>query len=77
MAAGSTVLAVDTVFNREVMSTVGQFCKLDPVEISRQISTILDLPIVRPNSAAISRAREHYSWDSVCADYVKILLSVL
>lgn len=79
MALGAPVVARDTVFNREVLGSAGEFVVPRPAMIAEAIDALmLDQPRRRRLSAASrSRAAEHYSWESVCDAYEYALLQLI
>ncbi len=79
MAAGSPVLARDTVYNREVLGPNGSVVDPDPVSISSRIIAMMSNPteLDRIADESQSRAALHYSWQQVCADYEIALRDLL
>lgn len=79
MAAGAPIVARDTVYNREVLGETGVFTAPRPEAIVQTVATLLQSPEnqSRYSRLAQQRAREHYSWDGVCAAYEASLLRVL
>lgn len=75
MALGAPVVARDTVFNREVLSTAGEFALPQPEAIESAVERLMeDQPRRHELSAAAkARAADHYSWDSVCDAYEQAL----
>jgi glycosyltransferase involved in cell wall biosynthesis len=71
MACGAPTVARDTVYNREVLGSVGLFTEPTPTAIAAAIMSMLN-DESRQNTTSIAlkqRAAAHYSWDLVCAAY--------
>ncbi|MBT2518461.1 glycosyltransferase [Streptomyces sp. ISL-90] len=79
MALGAPIVARDTVFNREVLATAGEFALPHPTAIESAIERLMEDQPRRQklSEAAKSRAAEHYSWDSVCDGYEQSLLGLI
>ncbi|WP_123025697.1 glycosyltransferase [Mycolicibacterium stellerae] len=79
MAAGAPVLARDTVYNREVLGPEGEFVAADPAEIVETVHQLMADETKRDKAAEanIRRAKQHYSWTKVCADYERALRDLL
>jgi glycosyltransferase involved in cell wall biosynthesis len=75
MTCGAPIVARDTVYNREVLGTSGEFCSPARDSILESMAGILRDPARRTflGEAAKKRAAEHYSWTAVCAAYEKLL----
>lgn len=75
MALGAPIVARDTVFNREVLASAGEFVLPRGEAIEAAIGRLMeDQPRRRELSAAAKwRAAEDYSWDSVCDAYEQSL----
>ncbi len=73
MTAGSTILAADTGYNREVLGETGFFCEPTPDLIAVSINKIFESKMKRPNEAAIERAKNNYSWAGVSGSYLALL----
>jgi glycosyltransferase involved in cell wall biosynthesis len=71
MACGAPILARDTVFNREVLLDAGMFVEPQGQSILHAAERLLsDRPLQDVLSArAQHRAKEAYSWNSVCTAY--------
>lgn len=74
MAQGANVVAVDTVYNREVLAEAGLFTSPDPEHITATVLTARDEPGTR-RTLAKRRAVSDYSWPTVCAAYDNLLRS--
>jgi glycosyltransferase involved in cell wall biosynthesis len=79
MWCGAPTVARDTVFNREVPGRAGTFVSPDPGAIGHEMLRLLgdndrqeELGI-----AAAERAREFYTWESVCKSYAESLTSAI
>lgn len=76
MAAGAPILARDTVYNREVLGPTGWFVSPEPKAIAKSVLQLMNAGQETLNGAArdnASRAEQHYSWTTVCADYEQAL----
>jgi len=71
MACGAPVVARDTIYNREVLSTTGRFCSPTPTDIAAAIREVLGSPSLQEemSTGARSRAIYAYSWAGVNARY--------
>ncbi|MDQ1074391.1 MULTISPECIES: glycosyltransferase [Microbacterium] len=80
MAAGAPIVARDTVHSREVLgSAAGEFTGPEPAKIEAALRGLLTDPErqQRLSEAAVRRARDAYSWESVNAAYERLLRSHL
>lgn len=80
MAAGAPIVARDTVHSREVLgSAAGEFTGPEPANIEAALRGLLTDPErqQRLSEAAVRRARDAYSWESVNAAYERLLRSHL
>jgi glycosyltransferase involved in cell wall biosynthesis len=79
MAAGSPIVARDTAYNREVLGDSAIFVEPEGPSIAQAIDQLMRNPILQKklSSRASARASNHYSWEEVCANYEKALLSLL
>lgn len=79
MAAGSPVLARDTVYNREVLGPDGRFVDAEPAAISRTVLKMMEnrAELDQLALANLERAEQRYSWQQVCADYEKALRGLI
>ena len=75
MSSGAPTIAVDTVFNREVLGESGAFTTSDPSAIANSINSFMKDRNSRENlsNMARNRALTHYTWDLVNERYVEIL----
>ena len=75
LGAGAPTLALDTVYNREVLPYDDQLFPLDAEQLGRRVRALLE---DNPRRAEL-RLRgqgivaERYAWDSVCAAYLEVL----
>ena len=78
MACGAPVVARDTVYNREVLSSAGTFVRPDPGSIASAIGRAMSDQRWQDDSAALSiqRAEALYTWEGVCTEYGKSLMRV-
>lgn len=75
MACGAPTVAVDTVFNREVLGTDGFYVEAGSSTLAEALLRVLDNPDLR---SSLSRAARHewserYTWPLVCAAYEEVL----
>lgn len=79
MACGAPTVAVDTVFNREVLDTAGIFVAPEPEEIAQAILALISDPGEQQRLAdeARTRASTDYSWDTVNGQYEKALKALV
>lgn len=80
MAAGAPIVARDTVHSREVLGAdAGEFTGPAPADIEATLRRLLTDPErqQRLSEAAVRRARDAYSWESVNAAYERLLRSHL
>ena len=79
MACGAPTVARDTVYNREVLPEGSLFVEPTPAAIVEGISTMMDSDLRRHASRAATqaRARELFSWDSICTAYEKALINAI
>lgn len=79
MACGAPTLALDTVYNREVLGDAGRFTSRDPQDIAEQIILLMNDKASkdRLSKEARTRASAAYSWNSILEDYEKSLLQAI
>ncbi|NRD08061.1 glycosyltransferase [Rathayibacter agropyri] len=79
MSCGAPTVARDTVYNREVLDSTGEFVAPSPEAIAASIDALMRDPErqERMSAAAYARGRERYSWEVVCAAYEDALLGQL
>jgi glycosyltransferase involved in cell wall biosynthesis len=75
MACGAPIIALDTPYNREVLSSSGLFV---PRSVSAIVTMVSNLMMDGRrqdslSSAAKERARLYYSWGDVCKQYLTCL----
>lgn len=75
MALGAPTVARDTVFNREVLDVAGVFAAPNEGAILREVTKLMRDTAGRGllSAQATKRARDLYTWDSVCAAYCNAL----
>ncbi|MEV8273657.1 glycosyltransferase [Microbacterium sp. NPDC077184] len=75
MALGAPTVARDTPYNREVLGDTGLFVDPNPDAIAEAVlAAALDEPSLEQMSrAAARRAKELYTWESVCGAYESAL----
>ncbi|UUL77850.1 glycosyltransferase [Pseudarthrobacter sp. Fe7] len=76
---GAPTLALDTIYNREVLGDTGQFTSSDPHEIASAIMRLLndDSERERLSKLTAERAIDYYSWEGVLAKYEESLITAL
>ena len=79
MASGAPILARNTVYNREVLGSTGNFVDADPEAIATAVTEMLDnrTELDEASQSAIRRAGQHYSWSQVCYAYERALLALV
>lgn len=75
MALGAPIVAVDTVYNREVLADAGILCLANAAALCSAAGEALSLRD-QLSSEAVRRAASHYSWESVCTKYASLLAAV-
>lgn len=75
MTLGTPVVAVDTVFNREVLDETGIFVASDADEVASTLLAVLDDPALQEDLGhrVQARAYEHYSWELVNTRYERAI----
>lgn len=75
MACGAPVVARDTVYNREVLLTAGEFVEPNPSAIASAIKMVMGDPVRQDHLSAEARRRaaDAYTWSYVCRSYEKAL----
>lgn len=75
MATATPIVARDTVYNREVLGEDGRFCAPNAEAIARAVIELATDPEAQQQVAAanLTRAREIYTWERVCAAYEEAL----
>lgn len=78
LGAGAPTLALDTVFNREVLADDRQLFSPNRSELAARLSQLIASPdlqrVFRANGRAI--VSERYSWPRVCARYTELLVTM-
>lgn len=79
MACGAPTVAVDTIFNREVLDNAGIFVSPRGEEVSSEILRLVDDAPLRATlrDRAVKRAAAHYNWPDVCGRYHEALLALV
>jgi glycosyltransferase involved in cell wall biosynthesis len=79
MAAGSPIVARDTVYNREVLGDSGKFVDPNSASIREGIMALMSDESERDQQgeALLARSRDQYTWESVCDDYGAALEALL
>lgn len=78
MGYGNCVLALDTVFNREVLADTGLFFPKDELALAELIRRVEREPslVTQMRRRAPQRIEEEYSWDRVSEQYNKLFREV-
>jgi glycosyltransferase involved in cell wall biosynthesis len=79
MLCGAPVVARDTVYNREVLDSSGDFVAPEPAAIAAALLAVLNDPERQEalSGAAQKRARQHYTWAQVCRRYEEELVKLV
>jgi glycosyltransferase involved in cell wall biosynthesis len=79
MGAGAPTIALDTVFNREVLQSDEQLVPHSVERVAEALDRIFRDPIRQSSLAATGRALvlSRYSWQSVCEDYERHLAATV
>ena len=75
MALGAPTVAIDTVYNREVLAEAGVYCRDNAESVCMAASNALSKRATLSKQLT-QRAASHYSWSSVCADYEALIADV-
>lgn len=75
LGAGAPTIALDTVFNREVVANEEQLYPCDPVELGNLTRRILTEPELRSRWSALGKKKvaERFSWSDVSEQYLDAL----
>jgi glycosyltransferase involved in cell wall biosynthesis len=78
MGYGNCILALDTVFNREVLEDTGLFFSRDSADLAALMRRVEGDPslVSSLRRKAPIRIKEHYSWDRVSDQYDELFLKV-
>jgi glycosyltransferase involved in cell wall biosynthesis len=78
MGYGNCILALDTVFNREVLEDTGLFFSKTPGDLAALMRRVEADPalVASLRRKAPIRIKEHYSWDRVSDQYEELFLRV-
>lgn len=77
MACGAPIVARDTVYAREVLADTAEYVRPDAEEIAEALDSAMQKANTHDSTRVIERAKNHYSWESVCLGYEQALLSQL
>jgi glycosyltransferase involved in cell wall biosynthesis len=79
MGMGAPTIALDTVYNREVLERDDMLAPPDVAEIARRASLLLDSPARRQDAAEWGRSRvaDVYNWADVCKAYEAVAVRAL
>jgi glycosyltransferase involved in cell wall biosynthesis len=79
MANSCTILAFDSVFNREVLADTALYSTANPYEIASMLNTLIGDEILRKSlsEAAYDRAIQNYSWSGVCDAYRNVIFNLI
>lgn len=75
LGCGAPVLAVDTVYNREVLGGADQVCPPRADQVAVRLTALMADSAERQRLAAAGRATvlHRYQWDEVCSGYEELL----
>jgi glycosyltransferase involved in cell wall biosynthesis len=78
LGAGAPTLALDTVFNAEVLPYTAQRFTQDVQALAEKIRTVLSSTALQEEMSQHGRSvvRERYAWDDVCQKYMNVLLTL-
>jgi glycosyltransferase involved in cell wall biosynthesis len=78
LGAGAPTLALDTVFNSEVLPVEEQRYQLNVDSLVERVEHVVASATVRAEMRDRGRqiVRERYAWDDVCRRYTELLLSL-
>lgn len=78
MAAGRPIIALDCVFNRELLDVNGFYYKREEQSLFDQISYVLDHDSEAEEKArsTLERVKKHYNWDLVASQYEGLFNSI-
>ncbi|WP_445148154.1 DUF1972 domain-containing protein [Baekduia sp. Peel2402] len=78
LGAGAPTLALDTVYNREVLPIDAQRYPHDVDALAERITAVMASQPLRAEMRAAGQeiVRERYAWDDVCRRYTDLLLSL-
>ena len=75
MASGCSIVAFDSIFNREVLADCALYVSADPSDIATKINYLLDNSALRSalSQSAKKRAAEEYDWDKIVNKYGNLI----
>ena len=79
MSSGAPIIAIDTIFNREVLENTGIFVQNCPVSIAKEINSLF-VDIKKRETLSTNarlRASQNYTWESVNSRYFEIINSAI
>lgn len=78
LGCGNCVLALGTVFNREVLQDYGILFENDPTDLANKMQLIEDRPeiAVKFRLRAPERIKQHYTWDLITDQYEELFLQL-
>jgi glycosyltransferase involved in cell wall biosynthesis len=78
LGCGNCILALGTVFNREVLQDYGILFENDPTDLANKIQLIEDRPeiAVRFRLRAPERIQQRYTWDLITDQYEELFLQL-
>jgi glycosyltransferase involved in cell wall biosynthesis len=79
MASGAPVVALDTVFNREVLESAGKFVARDASAIAQAIAEVMNSSGIQESLSRVARLRaeDGFDWARVCSLYESALTSAI
>ncbi len=79
MASGRPVIALDCIFNREVLSSYGYFYSPEEKSLLEQLNEVINNPVKaqRKTRGALERIKLKYDWDLVANQYEEMLTEIV
>ena len=74
MGFGNCVLAVDVVYNKDVIGNAGIAFSKEEGDLTHKLQDLIDNPQKREvfQKRAVERIKKHYSWDDVTDKYERL-----
>ncbi|WP_216093110.1 glycosyltransferase [Curtobacterium sp. UCD-KPL2560] len=79
MFSGAPIVARDTVYNREVLTSTATFTEAQPAAISAAIESTMRNKASMEQQAAtnLARGKQAYDWDRICSQYENVLIELI